>query len=142
MKLVLIRKPSSNGTTIGELFLENGEFLCYTLEDQIRDLTKVPKVYAQTAIMPGTYKVIINMSNRFKKLLPLLLNVAQFEGIRIHSGNTKADTEGCILVGTKVSADRQSVLNSRVAFTKVFTLMQMAIDKGHTVSIEINNPKG
>jgi len=103
--LIVERKIKMPNFTMGELFL-NGKKFCNTLEDQIRDLNYdgdlsdagEVKVYGKTAIPRGTYKVQITMSNRFKKELPLLLNVAGFEGIRIHGGNTVEDTLGCILV--------------------------------------------
>jgi len=91
--------------TMGELYI-NGKKFCNTLEDQIRDKNDdgdlddegEEKVYGQTAIPRGTYKVIVNRSNRFKRDLPLLIGVKGFEGIRMHGGNTVADTLGCILV--------------------------------------------
>lgn len=80
---------------IGDLFID-GEFFCYTLEDEIRP--EGVKIYGETCIDAGRYKVILNKSNRFKRIMPLLLNVPRFEGIRIHGGNTSKDTHGCPLV--------------------------------------------
>jgi hypothetical protein len=96
MKLTLERKHGTKDWTEGKLFIDDVYF-CDTLEDQERPV----KIKSETAIATGHYKVILTMSNRFKKVMPLLLNVANFEGVRIHSGNTKEDTEGCILVGKK-----------------------------------------
>ncbi len=97
--LLVLREPSADGRTFGKLFL-NGKQFCHTLEDQVRPAGEA-KVYGQTAIAAGTYKVTINMSNRFKRLMPLLSKVPGFEGVRIHGGNTEADTLGCILVAYK-----------------------------------------
>jgi hypothetical protein len=80
---------------IGDLFID-GEFFCYTLEDEIRP--EGVKVYGATCIDAGRYKVILTKSNRFKRIMPLLLNVPNFEGIRIHGGNDSKDTHGCPLV--------------------------------------------
>lgn len=135
MKLILKRNATANDTTIGRLY--DGEtFLCYTLEDAIRT-TKIP---AQTCIFPGTYSVSITMSNRFKKFLPLLADVPQFSGIRIHAGNVKEDTEGCILLGMAVSANKQSIIQSRVAMKKVFGLIEKALGNKKPVTITIINP--
>lgn len=99
MKLTLERITYSEEATIGRLFLDN-EYYCYTLEDTVRPAGV--KVYGKTAIPAGTYKVIVNQSTRFKKLLPLLLDVPGFEGIRIHGGNTADDSLGCILVAKEL----------------------------------------
>lgn len=80
---------------IGDLFI-NGEFFCYTLEDEKR--ADGLKVYGETAIPTGTYNVLVTKSNRFKRLMPLIIDVPMFSGIRIHGGNTSKDTLGCILV--------------------------------------------
>lgn len=119
MKLTLKREPSTTKSTPGQLYVD-GVFECYTLEDVVRP----NKIYGQTAIPAGTYKVIINMSNRFKRLLPLLLDVPNYEGVRIHPGNTDKDTDGCILPGVTRSVD--FVGNSRVAFDALFAKMQKA----------------
>lgn len=94
MKLYLLRKFKGTDYTIGQLFID-GEYFCDTLEDVVRD----SKIKHETAIPAGTYKIELTFSAKFKKILPILLNVPNFEGIRIHAGNTKSDTSGCILVG-------------------------------------------
>jgi hypothetical protein len=82
--------------TIGKLFVEN-EYFCDTLEDTDR-LNNI-KIPGKTAIPAGKYKVIMDYSNRFQKWMSHILNVPNFEGIRIHAGNSNVDTEGCILLG-------------------------------------------
>lgn len=136
MILTLLRSKTVSGTTTGRLYL-GGTFVCHTLEDAIRDV----KIKGETAIPAGTYKIAVTMSNRFKKPLPLLLNVPNYEGIRIHPGNTKEDTEGCILPGTTVSSDGMKVYESRIAFNKLFALIQAAVDKNEPVTIDIHNPE-
>jgi hypothetical protein len=119
MKIQIKRLHKTENSTIGEMTID-GKWECYTLEDVERDV----KIKSETAIPKGTYKVIINKSNRFKKLLPLLLNVPNFEGVRIHPGNTNHDTEGCILVGRTKSKD--FIGQSRKAFESLFAKMKLA----------------
>jgi len=119
MKIQIKRLHKTENSTIGELTID-GKFECYTLEDKEREV----KIKSETAIAKGTYKVIINQSNRFKRLLPLLLNVPNFEGVRIHPGNSNHDTEGCILVGKTRSQDY--IGQSRKAFDSLFAKMQLA----------------
>jgi len=126
MKIEVKRLHRTENSTIGELTID-GKFECYTLEDKERDV----KIKGETAISKGTYKVIINQSNRFKKLLPLLINVPNFEGVRIHPGNSNHDTEGCILVGMNRSVDY--ITKSRKAFDSLFKKMQGA--KNITITI-------
>jgi hypothetical protein len=120
MRLLLKRFEFKPTYTIGKLYV-NGIYYCYTLEDVVR--TEGKKVYGQTAIPAGTYSVIINLSNRFNRELPLLLNVPGFTGVRIHPGNTSKDTEGCILVGT-TWAGKDFVGNSKLAFNSLFEKMK------------------
>lgn len=129
MKLLLKRNKSTKNSTIGSLYVD-GKFQCFTLEDVIRDM----KVFGETAIPEGKYKVIINKSARFKVDLPLLLNVPNYEGIRIHPGNTDKDTEGCILVGQTVS-EQNTLVNSRVAFNALMDKLKTAI----SIEIEVVN---
>lgn len=94
MDILINRKHGTKGYTSGELSID-GDFFCYTLEDEERPF----KIFGQTAIPAGKYEVTLTYSNRFKKRLPLLLNVPAFDGIRMHAGNSAYDTEGCILLG-------------------------------------------
>lgn len=121
MQLTVKRLYKSENSVIGELLID-GVFECFTLEDAERPI----KIKGETAIPVGTYRVIINQSNRFKRLLPLLLNVPTFEGVRIHSGNSNHDTEGCILVGQ--TRNKNYIGQSRKAFDKLFKKMQAAKD--------------
>lgn len=106
MDLLLRRIYRGAKYTIGRLYID-GVYFCDTLEDTDRDLKQTDdvkdirrrKIKGQTAIPLGTYNVILNRSNRFKKILPLLESVPCYEGVRIHSGNTHVDTDGCVLVG-------------------------------------------
>lgn len=120
MRLVLQRKWATGKSTIGELYVD-GVFECYTLEDVVRSGPKVP---GATAIPAGKYKIIIDMSTRFKRLMPHVLNVPGFEGVRIHSGNTDADTEGCPLLGR--TKEQDFVGESKLAFDTFFPKLQAA----------------
>jgi hypothetical protein len=126
MKIEVKRLHRTDNSTIGELTID-GKFECYTLED----VERYVKIKGETAIPKGTYKVIINQSNRFKRLLPLLIGVPNFEGVRIHAGNSNHDTEGCILVGQNRSVDY--ITKSRKAFDSLFKKMQGA--KNITITI-------
>lgn len=134
MELTLLRKTFTDKSTIGELSVDSN-ILCYTLEDKDRGLhdymtfeeIRDIKEYGNTCIPYGRYEVAITYSNHFGKYLPLLMGVKAFEGIRIHSGNTDADTLGCILLGDVVGVD--FIGKSRVAFSRVFALLKAAAKK-------------
>lgn len=115
--------------TLGKLYINN-EFFCSTIEDKYRDLSKEKKVYGETCIPFGTYKVIINMSPKYGRLMPRLLDVPHFEGILIHSGNTEQDSAGCLLVGERSG---QKVINSRDTFNRLFN----RLEKYSIIKIEI-----
>jgi len=121
-KLELKRIAFKENYTIGRLFID-GQYFCDTIEDKVRDLPKncpyTPKgkdctcrekVYAQTAIPVGNYKVIVNYSPKFKRNLPRLLDVPHFLGILIHRGNTEKDSAGCIIIGENKAIGK--VINS------------------------------
>lgn len=142
MELILVRKIFTDKSTIGELFV-NGQLFCHTLEDIDRlldqDFTleqnKSLKIYANTAIPYGKYKVVISYSPRFKKLMPLLLNVPAFMGIRIHPGNKSEHTEGCLLVGEH-KGDPDYIVNSKSTFIKLLSLLTKAA-KTEEITIQI-----
>ena len=96
---LLLRSDFGEEFTLGT-FCFAGKFLGFTCEDKDRHLESGgTKIHGKTAIPRGYYRMTVSMSNRFKKLMPELLNVPGFSGIRIHAGNTHADTEGCPLLG-------------------------------------------
>lgn len=114
--------------TIGKMYVE-GEYFCDTLEDKNRDLNKngvfdgdEKKVYGETCIPFGQYKVKMHFSPKFSpryngRKVPWIQNVPHFEGILIHSGNTDKDTLGCILVGE--NTQKGKVLNSKATLLKL-----------------------
>lgn len=130
LKLTLVRWPSTAKSTSGMLYI-NGKFFCFTLEDIEREV----KIMHETCIPKGIYKVVLSMSNRFKKILPLLLNVENFEGVRIHAGNTDKNTSGCILVGLTRTTD--FIGKSMEAKTALMDILTAHTAKGGTVIIEI-----
>ena len=123
MKLILTRHARRADYTIGRLEDENGMKICDTLEPTWRDYKggemKIPK---KSAIPEGSYRVVVTKSQRFRKYLPLLVGVSGFEGVRIHSGNTSRDTEGCILVGHNLQVGK--VLWSRITLEKLMKLIE------------------
>lgn len=127
MELTLKRDILADGYTLGLLSVD-GKPYCYTVEDKVREGVKIP---GKTAIPYGRYKVIVNMSNRFKKLMPLLIDVPGFEGVRIHSGNTAEDTEGCIIVGRirteKGVRDSRDVAQQLTELLKAQTVVYLSI---------------
>lgn len=142
MEIKLHRKYRKTNYTIGQLIINN-QYFSDTLEDTDRGLKdsmsleeiRRIKVFGSTCIPYGTYKVTITYSPKFKKNLPLINNVKGFDGIRIHSGNTSSDTQGCILLGfNKVKG---KVINSKDTIDKFINLVQKAIDIGEQITIHI-----
>lgn len=121
MELKLVRKYKGQDYTIGDLFID-GEFFCNTLEDAVRDV----KIKHQTAIVQGKYKVILTLSPRFGIVMPLLLDVPNFTGIRIHYGNHKDHTSGCILVGKNTV--KGGLTESRKTFQSLMKILSTADD--------------
>lgn len=128
MRLELRRIAKKPTYTIGRLYI-NEEYFCDTIEDTDRGLNscmtleevKAKKVKGKTAIPTDTYRVKITYSPRFKKDMPLIENVVGFDGIRIHSGNTAEDTEGCIIVGENKVVGK--VINSKETYNKLFSIL-------------------
>ena len=85
------------------------------------------KIHGMTAIPYGEYEIVITWSNRFKCLMPLLVNVPGYEGVRIHTGNKAEDTEGCILVGKTKGLD--FIGNSREEYAILFKKLSEAAQK-------------
>ena len=134
MQLTLVRSNYLADCIVGSLAID-GRPRCFTLEDVEREV----KVPGKTAIPRGIYKLILDYSVRFQRQMPHILDVPGFEGIRIHAGNTAADTEGCILVGlTKANS---FIGQSRIAFDRLFDSMEKAHYLGEPMFIEIKKGK-
>ena len=132
MKLLLKRIAQKPDYTIGRLYID-GQYFCDTLEDTVRE----KKIAGKTAIPEGTYEVIVNRSPKFKRDLPRLLNVPNFEGILIHRGNTPNDTSGCILVGeNKVKG---KVINSTKYETLLTSILKSNLQQGRKAAITVES---
>lgn len=134
MELKLKRIAKRDTYTIGRLFID-GKYFCDTLEPKVRDLSKEAKVKGKTAIPAGRYQIVLTYSPRFKRILPLLLDVPDFTGVRIHRGNTVKDTEGCILVGYNREVGK--VLDSAATEQRLMAVLQNAVNKGEQIYITI-----
>lgn len=129
MEIEIDRKKYTSTSTIGDLYVD-AKWECNTLEDAFRDV----KIQDKTCIPAGTYQVILSYSNRFKQIMPEILNVPNFMGIRIHPGNTSEDTAGCILVGSNTRPNE--LTGSRFAYTE---LMKKLNAKKEPITITIKN---
>lgn len=149
MKLLLKRIALRESYTIGKLYVD-GTYFCDTCEDRVRDNNRdgdlddigEGKVYGQTAIPYGTYKVVMNVqSPKYSQraayawcrgYLPRLVDVPHFDGILIHSGNDATHSAGCILVGeNKV---RGQVINSMATLKRLVNILKSA--DNITITIE------
>lgn len=141
MELRVERLWPRENYTVGRLYVNN-EFFSNTLEDKIIDKNKngifdngEKKVYGESAIPYGKYKVIYNWSPKFGRNLPRLLDVPHFEDILIHPGNTARDSAGCILVGKNTSKGMLS--ESRYTSDKLNEIIDAAQKRGEEITIEI-----
>lgn len=121
--------------TIGNLFV-NGGYVCDTIEDTVRVLNSIEdKVKDRTAIPKGRYKLVLSKSPRFGRVLPEIVDVPYFAGIRIHAGNTEEDSSGCLVVGENKAKGK--VLNSKVTLEKLMKILQPAWDSKEEIWITI-----
>ena len=140
MKIIIKRVHIQPGYTIGQISVD-GVKMGFTLEDEVREQPGQPvrfwKVAGKTAIPSGEYRVHISVSTRFRRLLPLLLEVPGFTGVRIHPGNQSSDTEGCILIGSTWGGG-DWITGSRVAFDAVYALIYAAWRRGEPITLAIS----
>ena len=153
MELILERIAKRKSYTIGRLYiaqeirhpglrqpLTEGLQICDTLEPTWRDYKHgAYKVKGRSAIPEGRYAVVITYSPKFKQWLPILLGGPvfnkQWQGVRIHAGNTVKDTEGCILVGKNREVGK--VLDSRIWLHRLKQKIVEAKDKGESVWLTV-----
>ena len=134
MELILKRIARKEDYTIGHLMVD-GKFFADALEDTDRGLTQKmslstllqKKIHSKTAIPTGRYQIVWTYSNHFGKSMPLLMNVPGYAGVRIHSGNSAKDTEGCILVGKNDKIGWIS--QSREYISKLYPIIEAACKK-------------
>ena len=136
MKIEVNKIFKASNYTIGELSVNNN-YVCDTLEDRVR--VDGEKVYAETAIPTGTYTLVLSYSNRFKKVMPEILNVPNFSGIRIHCGNSSKDTEGCLLVGKWDGKTENWISDSKNSYNKLYPLLEEAFNKKENITITIKD---
>lgn len=125
--------------TTGQLRDQDGSLLCLILEDRVRS---GPKVYGQTAIPEGKYRITMHQSPRFGRELPILNGVPGFSGVLIHPGNDRGDTEGCLLPGLSrrtLEDGSQFVAHSRDAFNLIMPIIRKTIEGGDSLWIKIVN---
>lgn len=136
IKFLLQRDVCAPGFTLGRLFVE-GMMYGFTCEDQDRKLEEEPgaKIQKRTAIPRGLYRLTLSFSNRFKKVMPLIVDVPGFEGVRIHGGNTAEDTEGCPLLGAFRTAT--GVRGCAEVNQALIDFIASAEDRGDAVWIEV-----
>lgn len=134
MEILVQRIAKKDNYTIGRLSID-GKYVCDTLEDKVRE--PGVKVAGKTAIPAGRYRVIVNVSPKFGRELPRLLDVPGFEGILIHRGNTPEDTAGCILVGENRAKGK--VLNSTPYELRLVELIKDAIERKEEVWIRLRD---
>ena len=137
--LYLKREVFTSGFTRGRLSTPTQKF--FTMEDMVREVPGLPvcdwKVKGATAIPCGRFPLIMDMSTRFKRIMPHILSVEGFDGIRIHAGNSADDTEGCILLGWAVSPDGTTILRSRAAIEDFTREIEGFFDRNEQVEIDI-----
>ena len=135
IEVVLQREVFSPKFTLGRLTVD-GKHFAYTCEDTDRELeaggVKIPK---QTAISRGYYRLTATFSQRFLKLMLLIVGVPQFEGVRIHGGNTADDTEGCPLIGRVRTMT--GVVNCAERVATLTKLVEDEEDAGNEVWISV-----
>jgi hypothetical protein len=141
LEINLHRKWFTPKSTVGELYYalpgQQMARACYTLEDQVR--APGIKIQGETAIPEGHYRVVISWSERFECMMPELINVPLFEGVRIHVGNKAEDSEGCILLGR--TENPNFIGESKMAFASFCRRFCDALNFGEQVWITVHgNP--
>jgi len=140
MKLKVVRETKNDVCTIGSLFI-NDVFFCYTLEDKDRGLKQsdsllfiqAKKIFGLTAIPSGFYKLTVNQSPKFKRMLPRILEIKGFDGVLLHRGNTADHSLGCILIGYKKGYN--SIFESTKAETDLVNRLLLHNNEVHTIEI-------
>lgn len=143
MKIEVIREASNKDCTFGKLYI-NGKFYCNTLEDVQRDV----KIKGETAIPKGAYVVTLRnaggKNEKYKEKfgtghfgMLYLNNIPNYEYVLIHIGNTKKDSEGCILVGLGKDVKSNSITQSTDAYKLIYPIIAKALLNKEKVEITV-----
>ena len=146
LELAIDRRFKGKEYTIGKFLIDNTYF-CDTLEDPVRELIDKNKdgdfddpgegkIYGETAIPAGRYKVVVTHSPKLKRRLPLIQDVTGYTGIRIHWGKNKFWSEGCPLVGE--NKIKGGLINGQYYEKKLVEIIDEATKKGKATYITIN----
>lgn len=142
MELLCHRIKNGYHACIGNLDVD-GSYVCHTLEDVVRSLGPKGegKIFGRTAIPAGRYTLTSDHSQRFGNDMLHILDVDFFTGIRIHSGLTDQNTEGCVLTGYEVDLEKEIIISgtTKPALTAIFSTVQAAIARGEEVWYEARN---
>ena len=141
MELLLNRTKLFDNRTIGQLYID-GDFFCFTLEDKVREIKDRPvsewKIKGETAIPEGRYPVTLESSPRFGPDTISLHRVPGFSYIRVHSGNTEKDTEGCPIVGYALTEnDIIKPGTTKPAVRDLKDRIKKAIEKEETIFLTV-----
>lgn len=144
MELTLNRiTPPGCPRTFGKLLADDEHQLCYTLEDEVRETQGKPvsewKIRGATAIPSGRYQVTLEDSPKFGPDTITVNDVPGFDYIRMHSGNTEIDTDGCPLLGMEIDPHGIVPGTTRPAVKLVKYVVRQAIDRGEQVWLQVNN---
>ena len=85
MTIIRLTRIRRDGKAVHGLMRVNGQEVA-TLENE------------DYIIPAGTYPIAVTWSPKFKRMLPLVLNVKGRSGIRVHRGTRPEHSRGCILV--------------------------------------------
>lgn len=144
MELEIGRYVFQVKSTIGRL-KANGKLVCHTLEDKDRGLTQLDpldrinrvKVPHETAIPYGRYKVILNFSQRFQCIMPLVMDVPGYSGVRIHWGNKSEDTDGCPLTGDYREGDQDWISSSKANYAVLMDILERAVSRSEDIWLTV-----
>lgn len=135
MRLKVVRDDETPSRSLGKIYADD-QYIGETCEDADRHLEDGgEKVYGKTAIPRGLYKVVLSHSAHFGKMLPEVLDVPGYSGVRIHGGNTASDTLGCILVGRVRMAD--GIANCAATVQRIIDMIDNAEENGEVVTLEV-----
>ena len=142
MRVKLKRIAFKDEYTIGKVYI-NDRYFCDALEDKDRGLYDwqsveyilEKKIKHKTAIPYGMYKLLWSYSPKYKRMMPEIMGVKGFSGIRVHSGNTAEHSSGCVLLGYNKKVGM--VLDSRKVCKKFDDIVEGYYKKGEPMTFEI-----